>query len=233
MDLAGKPFEPGTFVFLEAFGNKPTTIKRLKSGDTNSSRIEGGVLQRNNIYKEQKAYLEAVFAGKAKNWKSLDYVAGWFYKASSYATGHGHTASAFVSTNSICQGQQVGILWPLIFGTGHKIIFAHTSFKWANLAGQNAGVTVVIVGISKNGPNYPKQLFHIGENGKPVATEAQNINAYLVPGKNIVVQKISKPISALPEMTFGNKPVDGGGLLLNTFEAENLGLTKEQCKKNY
>lgn len=98
---------------------------------------------------EQKDDLKAIFDHRCKSWKSLDYVAGWFMKAADYGT-HTPTVSAFVSTNSICQGQQVPILWPLIFNTGHEIAFAHTSFKWANLASHNAGVTVVIVGMSKN-----------------------------------------------------------------------------------
>ena len=99
--------------------------------------------------KEQKEDLGRIFDGRTKSWKSLDYVAGWFMKAADYGL-HTPTVSAFVSTNSICQGQQVAILWPLIFATGHEIAFAHTSFKWANLASHNAGVTVAIVAISNH-----------------------------------------------------------------------------------
>ncbi len=100
---------------------------------------------------EQKSDLEAIFEGRTGAWKSLDYVAGWFMKASDYGV-QTMSVAAFVSTNSICQGQQVPILWPLIFQTGHKIAFAYTSFKWANLASYNAGVTVVIVGLSNGVP---------------------------------------------------------------------------------
>jgi hypothetical protein len=110
---------------------------------------------------EQKADLQAIFDGRAKNWKSLDYVAGWFMKAADYCT-HTQAAAAFVSTNSICQGQQVPILWPLIFATGNQISFAHTSFKWANLASHNAGVTVVIVGMAK--PTSKPRLSNSVEN---------------------------------------------------------------------
>jgi len=99
--------------------------------------------------KEQKADLEGIFENLTNTWKSLDYVAGWFMKAAEYGR-YTNAASAFVSTNSICQGRQVGTLWPLIFNTGHSINFAHTNFKWANLASYNAGVTVSIVGISQN-----------------------------------------------------------------------------------
>lgn len=95
----------------------------------------------------QKNDLRNIFEGYIKGWKPLDYVAGWFLKAVEYGK-YTDASSAFVSTNSICQGQQVPLLWPLILNNGHEIIFAHTSFKWSNLASQNAGVTVVIVGIS-------------------------------------------------------------------------------------
>jgi hypothetical protein len=96
---------------------------------------------------EQKAELQALFDKRIQNWKSLDYVAGWFIKAADYGTKTQSTA-AFVSTNSICQGLQVPTLWPEILASGSRIEFAHTSFRWANLASHNAGVTVAIIGIS-------------------------------------------------------------------------------------
>ncbi|SUW17461.1 N-6 DNA Methylase [Brevundimonas diminuta] len=131
---------------------------------------------------EQKADLASIFDGRTANWKSLDYVAGWFMKAADYGT-HTDTVAAFVSTNSICQGQQVPILWPLIARAGHEIAFAHTSFKWANLASNKAGVTVVIVGIAKVRQTQ-KQLFSIADDGTPLVKEANNINAYLVEGRD-------------------------------------------------
>jgi len=175
---------------------------------------------------EQKADLKAIFEGRIKKWKSLDYVAGWFMKAADYGT-RTQAVSAFVSTNSICQGQQVPILWPLIFDTGHEIAFAHTSFKWANLASHKAGVTVVIVGLS-NHAGKMRRLYSIAEDGKLVVKEAENINAYLVPSDNVIVQKRTTPLAELSEMDFGNKPVDGGNLLMNRSEMEALGLTPEQ-----
>ena len=175
---------------------------------------------------EQKAEMKAIFEGRAKNWKSLDYVAGWFMKAADYGT-RTQAVSAFVSTNSICQGEQVPILWPLIFETGHEIAFAHTSFKWSNLASHKAGVTVVIVGLSRN-PGPVRRLYSIGDEDETLVSEVANINPYLVPGPNFIVEKRSKPISRLPEMKFGNKPVDGGHLLLSTTEMESLGLGEEQ-----
>ena len=175
---------------------------------------------------EQKADLQIIFDKRTKNWKSLDYVAGWFMKAADYGT-HTHSSAAFVSTNSICQGQQVAILWPLIFASGHQIAFAYTSFKWANLAAHNAGVTVVIVGIANPAPKA-RQLFALTDDGETEVKEVAQINAYLVPGANVVVEKAARPLSGQAEMTFGNKPVDGGHLLLSRDEVDALGLTPEQ-----
>jgi hypothetical protein len=163
---------------------------------------------------EQKADLKHIFDGRTKKWKSLDYVSGWFMKAADYGN-YTKSAAAFVSTNSICQGQQVPILWPLIFAAGHEIAFAHTSFKWANLASHKAGVTVVIVGISNAG-RREHQLFSVNENGDTNLKVASNINAYLVPGEIIVVEKASSPISVgLPSVIRGNISVDGGNLYLD------------------
>ena len=178
---------------------------------------------------EQKEDLQRIFEGHTKSWKSLDYVAGWFMKAADYGL-HTPTVSAFVSTNSICQGQQVPILWPLIFKTGHEIAFAHTSFKWANLASHNAGVTVAIVAISNHAASVRK-LFSLADDGGSVVKEADNINAYLVAAPNVVINKASKPLNSGAEMSFGNKPVDGGHLLLSADEVHALGLTPHQHNK--
>lgn len=178
---------------------------------------------------EQKAELEAIFGHRTKSWKSLDYVAGWFMKAADYDT-QTNAAAAFVSTNSICQGQQVPIVWPLIFKTGHEISFAHTSFKWANLAANKAGVTVVIVGISSRGGKQ-RQLFTPTENGGAVVRDVENINAYLVSGPNVVIEKSSRPLDGLARMDFGSKPVDGGNLLLSSEEVSALDLTPAQRKR--
>nr|WP_231888562.1 DNA methyltransferase [Acetobacter malorum] len=178
---------------------------------------------------EQKADLEQIFGQRTKSWKSLDYVAGWFMKAADYGQKTG-SSSAFVSTNSICQGQQVPILWPLIFGLNYEISFAHTSFKWANLAAHNAGVTVAIIGIAPVS-EHPKILFSNGTDGKTIRQESGHINAYLVSGADVIVEKCSKPLSSISLMDFGNKPVDGGNLILSWDEIENLRLTEEQKQK--
>jgi len=169
---------------------------------------------------EQKEDLQRIFDGRTKSWKSLDYVAGWFMKAADYGL-HTPTVSAFVSTNSICQGQQVPILWPLIFKTGHEIAFAHTSFKWANLASHNAGVTVVIVGIS-NHAAQARKLYGLNGEGETVLKEADNINAYLVAAPNINLTKSTDPINGVTPMDRGDSAIDGGGLLLSADEAQSI-----------
>ncbi|MDD4979117.1 MAG: lactate dehydrogenase [Gallionella sp.] len=169
---------------------------------------------------EQKNDLEAIFDHRCKTWKSLDYVAGWFMKAADYGT-RTPTTAAFVSTNSICQGQQVPILWPLIFKTGNQISFAHTSFKWANLASHNAGVTVVIVGVSSQS-KIPRRLYSVTDDGATIEKQANFINAYLVAGADVVIEKSTIPLTEIAEMDFGSKPVDGGHLFLNFQEKEQL-----------
>ncbi len=166
---------------------------------------------------EQKSDLKAIFEERTTSWKSLDYVAGWFMKAADYGTAT-PTVAALVSTNSICQGRQVETLWSLIFKTGHEIAFAHTSFKWANLASYNAGVTVVIVGIS-NHAGKQRHLFSDADGNGTTIKAVENINAYLVPGPNVIVGPLSRPLNGLSDMSFGNMPNDGGHLLLSAQEA--------------
>jgi hypothetical protein len=166
---------------------------------------------------EQKSDLKDLFDGRTTSWKSLDYVAGWFVKAADYGTQTSAVA-AFVSTNSICQGEQVPILWPLIFETGHEIVFAHTSFKWANLASYNAGVTVAVIGISNHAGKL-RRLYSVADNGTVVAKEAEHINAYLVPGPNVIVESVSRTPASRAPMVWGNKPSDGGNLILSASEA--------------
>jgi len=174
--------------------------------------------------KEQKADLASVFDPCGISSKQIDYVGGWFMKAAAYAQAT-PTDSAFVSTNSICQGRIVPILWPEIFKRGSIIHFAHTSFKWANLAAYNAGVTVAIVGLSTD-VNKKRQLYHLNRDGETTVREAANITPYLTVGENIVVEGQRKSVSGLPDMSFGNMPVDGGNLLLSADEAASLGLSK-------
>ena len=167
---------------------------------------------------EQKADLQAIFERRANGWKSLDYVAGWFLKAADFGM-HTNAVAAFVATNSICQGEQVPILWPLIFETGHEIAFAHTSFKWANLASHNAGVTVAVIGIS-NHVSKVRRIYSVSDGGAVAAKEVGHINAYLVPGPNVIVESLSRAPATRASMVWGNKPSDGGNLILSAAETD-------------
>ena len=171
---------------------------------------------------EQKADLQAIFESHLKGWKSLDYVAGWYLKASDYGA-RADGVTAFVSTNSICQGQQVPLLWPLIFGLGQEIRFAYTSFKWSNLASHKAGVTVVIVCIG-SGASGVRRLYTTLPTGEFIVKEAENINAYLIAARNIYVVPLAIPANGLPAMDYGSKPADGGGLVLSLTEKSKLQL---------
>jgi hypothetical protein len=160
---------------------------------------------------EQKSDLAGVFDGRLEGWKSLDYVAAWLMKAADYGLKTS-AASAFVVTNSVCQGQQVPILWPTIFATGHSIDFAHTSFKWSNLASHNAGVIVIIVGIS-NTAGRKKRLYTHDDDNSVLERLCDNINPYLVDGLNLVVEARRDPPKDRAPMLFGNMPRDGGHLI--------------------
>lgn len=169
---------------------------------------------------EQKSDLTRIFEGKVKDWKCLDYVAGWFMKAAEYGNFADATAS-FVSTNSICQGQSVPILWPELFRNGQEITFARPNFKWSNLASHNAGVTVSVIGLSKQPPKVRK-LFSDAEDGSSVVKEVEYINAYLTVGSNTVVTKRSEPLSDLGDMNYGNYPGDGNHLTFSASERREL-----------
>ena len=160
--------------------------------------------------------MASIFSEVTKSWKSLDYVCGWFFKFAEYSANSA-AACAFVSTNSISQGEQVARLWPLLLARKLRISFAHTSFKWANLASHNAGVTVVIVGLAKT--SGQGTLFVNGDAGETTKVVVENICPYLVPYQNIIISAESDTLADLTEITNGNKPADGGGLILNFNDA--------------
>lgn len=161
---------------------------------------------------EQKEDLKLIFK---KDYKSLDYVSAWFYKGGNYIKEI-NAKCAFVSTNSICQGEQVALTWNRILSDKIEIDFAYQSFKWVNNAKGNAGITVIIVGL-RNVSNKPKHLFTDG-----LINPVKNINPYLIDATNIIVNKAQKSISSFPEMNFGNMPADGGKLLFNLEDKEKL-----------
>lgn len=161
---------------------------------------------------KHKSDLESIFHN---NFGSLDYIACWFMLGSKYIKGT-QAKFAFVSTNSICQGLQVSLLWPHILNNGQEIFFAHHSFRWTNNAKYNAGVTCVIVGIREVGKGN-KYLFD-GDSSRQVIS----INPYLTEGSNTIIPSTSKPICSVPQMNFGNMPADGGHLILDEYERQHL-----------
>ncbi|MBS0575668.1 MAG: class I SAM-dependent DNA methyltransferase [Proteobacteria bacterium] len=158
--------------------------------------------------KAQKSDLESIFSDKTSRWKSLDYIAGFFFKAADLIARQGGEA-AFVTTNSICQGQQVNVLWPLILAHT-DIVSAHTAFKWANLAQHNAGVTVVILQLGRTTRRVGKRLFEDG-------TErlVDHISPYLTAQEAPFIGNAPTPMSELPSMTNGSAAKDGGNLLIS------------------
>jgi len=174
--------------------------------------------------KKQKDDMSDVFTG-IKTYKNLDYIACWFYKASLFIFTRSSSAYSFVTTNSICQGEQVAILWTEIFNKKLEINFAIPSFKWKNNAKGNAAVIVSIIGV-RSISNGNKYLYQDG-----VKRKVNNINAYLLIGGNFIVTKRTKPISRLPEMDYGSKTVDGGNLTLSLIEKEKLINTNRNAKK--
>ena len=176
---------------------------------------------------EQKDDLLRLFDGQTTYWKSFDYVMGWFWKANLFIRGQ-RAKAAFVATNSVCQGQLVSMFWPMILGEDIMIFFAHSSFKWRNLASNNAGVTVVIVGLA-NVHERIARLFESTDQGDVVEKAVPIINAYIVPGPRLYVEAIAKPPSDRPTMFWGNKPTDGGYLLLTPSEAREIAQATSQA----
>jgi hypothetical protein len=173
--------------------------------------------------------MEFVFSHRGVKHGYIDYVGCWFMKAADYGL-RTSSAFAFVTTNSLCQGHQVPLIWPAIFGTGHRICFAYTSFKWTNLASNNAGVTVAIIGLSRE-PKSARKLFSVSDEGETLSREVPNINAYLVGGVDVLVEKRSSPLSELTSMDLGNMPYDGGNLLLSRQDLALLNLDPAQQRR--
>jgi type I restriction-modification system DNA methylase subunit len=147
---------------------------------------------------------------------SLDYISCWFYKASKYIR-ESKSEFAFVSTNSICQGQQVSFLWPFIFKDHNDIKFAYNAFYWSNNAKNKAVVAVIIVGVKSKFKLSKKIIF--GEKNQEIVT---NISPYLTSGSNLVVEKRQFSLSNLPPLVFGNQSVDDGNLILSDFDKSEL-----------
>lgn len=145
----------------------------------------------------------------------LDYVCCWFFKYSEYAR-HENALASFVCTSSVCQGEQVSLLWPAIHSLGIEIKHAYAPFKWTNNAQNNAGVMCCVLGLGPSSGS--RKLLYTDE----TVREVSNINPYLVDGKDIYVTSTPKPINGLPPMCMGSNPVDGTKLVLSSFEKEEF-----------
>lgn len=231
--------------FKAEFGSAPPALPLRDSGNivhANSLRKdwlkvcppkEGGetyivgnppYLGSSNQDEEQKSDMDRIFSPITKTYKNLDYVAAWYLKAADYGATV-NSQAAFVATNSICQGEQVEMLWPLIFQRGSEIGFAHQSFHWRNNAAHVAGVTCVIVGIRRRS-SARKTLYSGG-----LARSVRNIGPYLIEMDDTIVSKEMMPVNGLPKMDWGNKPTDGGHLILSPEEKDELLESHPQAAK--
>lgn len=171
---------------------------------------------------QQKADTQAVFQG-IKGAGDLDYVACWYLKAADYIATYPSVQAAFVSTNSVIQGEQVGVLWKEMFEKYKiKIRFAHQTFRWSNEVKGFAAVHCVIVAFDRSTKGNRFIFEYEDINAKPTQTLVTNINPYLVEGKDLFVENRRKPLADVPPIKFGNMPNDGGHLLLTAEERADL-----------
>jgi hypothetical protein len=198
--LEGEVEEPKYHYIL---GNPPFVGKNFQTQD-----------QKNDL---------AMIYGVTTGFKNADYVTAWYIKTGDYMQANTQTHAAFVSTNSIVQGEQVGLIWSELFKRySITIDFAHRTFKWSNEAKGLAAVHVVIIGFSVCGVKQKKLYAYSTTNGDPEEILVSNINPYLVEGKNIVVIPREVPICNVPKMINGNKATDGGFLILTDDEKNEL-----------
>lgn len=166
---------------------------------------------------EQKADLARAWSEHPQLAKTTDLVSGWIAAYLKYARSVPDAMAAFVTTNSICQGQQASEIWPVVTQQGRELRFAHAPFTWRNLAVHNAGVTVIIIGL---GPKSSSSKRVFGDDG--LVRECEVIGPYLVPNMPDAVTKANRPLGSQSIMLFGNMPRDGGHLFLTQQEARKL-----------
>jgi hypothetical protein len=161
----------------------------------------------------------------------LDFVAAWYVKATRYVKSETNCRCAFVSTNSITQGEQVGVLWGWMLSQGIRIQFAHRTFNWSNEARGKAAVHCVIVGFGLQDLSHKTIYEYEDIKGTPLAVPAKNINPYLVDAPDVVLPRRSNPICDVPEIGIGNKPIDDGNYLFSTEERDAFIALEPQSKK--
>lgn len=159
----------------------------------------------------------------------LDYVGAWFWKGAQYVK-ESKAEIALVSTNSICQGQQVATLWQPILSKDVSISFAYQSFSWSNSAKNKAAVHVIIVGLSSNSHKRNKVLYSIDSN-KLVKSVVSNISPYLVAGGNTIASSATVSLCQKNKMISGNKPTDGGNLILSRSERDTMTTYNPEVEK--
>lgn len=188
---------------------------------------------------DQRTDMAMIFDGVAR-YGLLDYVSAWYLKTTQYLRGEDiaagvqgglfgrpegpsdHVRTAFVSTNSITQGEQVGVLWSELLNLGTKIHFAHRPFDWSNEARGNAGVHCVIIGFALH-DSGSKVLYEYDDPcGEPHAIEVANISPYLINAPDVLILNRSSSICGAPQIHFGNQPIDGGHLILSSEEREQF-----------
>lgn len=224
--------------FAEAFGIRPNALPLRPSGHIvcgNACRLDWDTVcphtAEDEVYvmgnppylgarlqdENQKEDIQFAMQDKIA-FNNLDYIATWFFIGSEYIK-RSKAKLAFVTTNSICQGEQVGLLWSHILSLGTEIYFAYSSFKWSNNAKNNAGVTCTIIGL-RNSSGYkgePKYLFRAKDK-----QTVDNINPYLTNGANVFVTRQGTAISDFPPIAFGSMPNDGGAFVLTPQEKDKL-----------
>jgi hypothetical protein len=179
---------------------------------------------------EQRADVDAIFHD-TKNAGLLDYVTCWYRKATGYISAHPAIRVAFVSTNSITQGEQVGVLWPDLLRRGVHIHFAHRTFQWSSEASGKAAVHCVIIGFGLYEAAQKTIFEYENIQGEAHAVAAKNINPYLVDALNIMLTNREKPICNVPAIGIGNKPIDGGNYLFTPEEKTEFIAREPQAAK--
>jgi type I restriction-modification system DNA methylase subunit len=179
---------------------------------------------------EQKSLLKKVYGPHSKSAGVMDFVTAWFLKSADYAAGQ-NVGIAFVATNSITQGEQVGILWRALSKHRLCINFAHRTFKWESEAKGKAAVYCVIIGLSQNDTKQKRLFDYASPEGESQEIAANNINAYLVDGPWVLVENRSKNLCGMPEMMYGSKPTDGGYFLFTDEEKDSFLRAEPKAKK--
>jgi hypothetical protein len=177
----------------------------------------------------QRGDMANIFSN-VKNGKILDYVSAWYYKSGVYIQDT-KIKSAFVSTNSVTQGEQVSVLWGQMLNTLNiKIHFAHTTFKWSNEAKGKAAVYCVIIGFANFDTKDKKLFTYLDIKGEPSEISVKNINPYLANAEDLIIERKSQPICNVPKMAFGNMPLDGGNLIIDDSEKKEFLLQEPKAK---